>query len=400
MKGERLMGTFFKKLLTTLSLREPFGSDLKDSSEPLHSPENQIRNEIIRLKGKSLLDFPSNFTVIDIETTGLMPTYSKIIEIGAVKVRNWEIVDTFQALIYPILDYDSYNEEIINDYEDDDIYDEDDYEDDDECPDELLNDLENYIPYKIEEMTGLTIYDLITKGEKIDKVLEDFHNFIDANEIIMAHNANFDINFIYDNLLSIHNKHFNNDYIDTLRLSRQIFPELERHKLPILMNFFDLDYQVHHRSIDDCLSCFAIYKKCYQNILERYQDVEVWKQSLRYKKPSEQMTAPTDETINKNSTFYDKLCVFTGDLSLFENKKTAMQQVVNLGGTVKDNITKKTDFLIIGTDTYQNYLNGEQTGKIKKAFEFNNKGSNIKFLSENEFNDVLIKENKVNTKNQ
>lgn len=375
------------KTIATLSLSIP----LEESMDWSPSYE-KTTEKTTRLKGESLLDFPSNFTVIDIETTGLMPTYCEIIEIGAVKVRNWEIVDTFQALIYPILDYDSYKEEIINDYEDDDIYDEDDYDEDDDCPDELLNDLENYIPYKIEEMTGLTIYDLITKGEQIDKVLEDFHNFIGDNEIIMAHNANFDINFIYDNLLSIHNKHFNNDFIDTLRLSKRLFPDFENHKLKTLVSNLNLDVTVSHRSIDDCFTCFEVYKKCHEHVTSNFLSVQEWLNSLKknYSQPSKQVIIPTSsENFDKESIIFDKVCVMTGALSNGMHKKEVMQAIVNLGGHVADNVTKKTEVLIVGQETYDDYLKGIKTGKLKKASELIEKGQEILIISESDFFELI-----------
>ena len=52
-------------------------------------------------KGNSLLEFPDSFVSIDIETTGLDPSIDQIIEVGAVKVQNNEVIDTFSSLINP-----------------------------------------------------------------------------------------------------------------------------------------------------------------------------------------------------------------------------------------------------------------------------------------------------------
>lgn len=52
-------------------------------------------------KGNSLLTFPDDFTIIDLETTGLDPTFDEIIEVGAIRVRNGNVTDTFSSLVKP-----------------------------------------------------------------------------------------------------------------------------------------------------------------------------------------------------------------------------------------------------------------------------------------------------------
>ena len=61
-----------------------------------------------REKGKSLLDFPSNYVLFDIETTGLDPEYDEIIEIGAIKVDNNKVMDEFHSLIKPDNEIDEF----------------------------------------------------------------------------------------------------------------------------------------------------------------------------------------------------------------------------------------------------------------------------------------------------
>ncbi len=52
-------------------------------------------------KGNSLIDFPLEYTVIDLETTGLDPEYNDIIEISAIKYKNCEEIDRFTSLVQP-----------------------------------------------------------------------------------------------------------------------------------------------------------------------------------------------------------------------------------------------------------------------------------------------------------
>lgn len=50
-------------------------------------------------KGNSLIEFLDNYVVVDIETTGFSPVANEIIEIGALKVVNNEVIDEFNVLI-------------------------------------------------------------------------------------------------------------------------------------------------------------------------------------------------------------------------------------------------------------------------------------------------------------
>ena len=61
------------------------------------SKNNNIRPN----KGQSLIAFPNDYTVVDIETTGLSPEYDSIIEISALKVKDNVIIDKFTTLVNP-----------------------------------------------------------------------------------------------------------------------------------------------------------------------------------------------------------------------------------------------------------------------------------------------------------
>ena len=111
-------------------------------------------------KGQSLLLFPNEYIVFDIETTGLDASYDEIIEIGALKIKNNEIVDKFTSLIKPKYPIDEF----------------------------------------ITELTGIT-NEMVKDAPLINEVLPRFIDFI-GDEILVGHNINFDINFVYDNLFA------------------------------------------------------------------------------------------------------------------------------------------------------------------------------------------------------
>ena len=170
------------------------------------------------LKGKSLIEFPNKYIAFDIETTGLDPMYDEIIEIGAIKIENGKEIETFSTLIKP--EYE------INDF--------------------------------ITELTGIT-NEMVQNAPKIDEVLPEFMNFI-QDSIILGHNVNFDINFIYDNLINEDMHPIINDFIDTLRLSRRLLPELKHRRLSDLANYYNIDTTGSHRSLTDVRITIDIFK--------------------------------------------------------------------------------------------------------------------------------------------
>ncbi|GAE87503.1 DNA polymerase III alpha subunit [Acetivibrio straminisolvens JCM 21531] len=145
------------------------------------------------------------FVVFDIETTGLSADKDKITEIGAVKIKEGKIVDTFSTFVNP------------------------------EIP----------IPELIVNLTGITD-DLVADAPTIDKALPQFLEFV-GNSPLVAHNAVFDTGFIRYNAFLM-NKNVENPVIDTLELSRQMFPELKKHKLDIVAKHLGVSLENHHRA--------------------------------------------------------------------------------------------------------------------------------------------------------
>lgn len=170
-----------------------------------------------RNKGKCLNEFPSDYTVVDIETTGLSPDKCEIIEISALKVREDKVVEEFSSLIKP--------SKQINPF--------------------------------IVRLTGITD-EMVASAPKINTVLPDFMSFV-SDDYILGHNVNFDINFIYDNWKKYFKKEFNNDFVDTMRLSR-IHCDLPSHKLKSLAKHYNVSIEGHHRALVDCNITHKIYQ--------------------------------------------------------------------------------------------------------------------------------------------
>ncbi len=175
------------------------------------------------MKEHSLED---DFVVFDIETTGLNPHQDKITEIGAVKVRNGQIVDRFSTFVNPGVS----------------------------------------IPSFIVKLTGITD-DMVKDAPPVEQVLNEFMEFIQGS-VLVAHNANFDVGFIKQNAKLMGEK-VKNPYIDTLELCRKMFPELGRYKLNIVAKHLKIELENHHRAVDDSMATAKIFMHCINMLKEK-----------------------------------------------------------------------------------------------------------------------------------
>lgn len=300
-------------------------------------------------KGNSLLTFPDDFTIIDLETTGLDPTFDEIIEVGAIRVRNGNVTDTFSSLVKPEKEVDAF----------------------------------------ITEITGIT-NEMLADAPSISEIFPDFLSFM-SNDIIVGHNVNFDINFVYDTNSKLYNQYFSNSFTDTLRLSRRLLPELEHHRLKDLINHFEIDIERQHRSLDDCKATLECYNKLKSLAVEKYDTLDNFyiKNKSKCKKRldlSQIKTAVTE--FDEDNPFFEKVCVFTGVLEKMK-RSDAAQLVVDLGGICGNSVTKKTNYLILGNNDYCPTIRDGKSTKQKKAEELKLKGNDIEIISENTFYDML-----------
>lgn len=168
---------------------------------------------------KNQLFLSSDYTVIHIETTGLDKKYDEIIEISAIKFRNDNEIEKFSKLCRPFMP----------------------------LSDESIN------------LTGITNELLEVKGLPIESVILDFFNFV-GDDVLIGHNIkNFDLKFINRILDQKCNLCLVNDYIDTLSLSQEIFPQMPDYKLKALCKELQLPI-FSHRGLDDCIAIAALYK--------------------------------------------------------------------------------------------------------------------------------------------
>lgn len=296
-------------------------------------------------KGQSMIAFPADYVVIDIETTGLDPTYCDIIEVSAIKYSAGAVVDRFSSLVK--------SPEPLDDY--------------------------------IVQLTGITDSMLENAPAACD-VLPQFFDFV-SNSVLVGYNVNFDINFLYDKLndLSIV---FSNSFIDVMRIARRMLPDLKNHKLLTVASHFGIEPETAHRSLADCETCNACFVSLQNTIIEKYGFLDNFKISATPHNLKASDITATNDNIDATHPLYGKVCVFTGTLERMLRKE-AMQLVVNVGGICGDSVTQKTNYLILGNNDYCTSIKDGKSSKQKKAEALALKGNDIQIISENVFYDMI-----------
>ena len=162
------------------------------------------------------MTIPKEFIVLDLETTGSHPMNNEIIEIGAIKVIDGKIVDTFSRLV---------------------------------CPREE-------IPEYVSMLTGITP-DMVAKAPPIEKVLPSFIKFCE-DYVIVGHNV---ILFDYRMLKAKANRQgytFEKSGIDTLIIARNCLGNLPSRKLGDLCQYYGIDLIHAHRALDDAKATYEL----------------------------------------------------------------------------------------------------------------------------------------------
>jgi len=170
-------------------------------------------------KGRSTLDIPGEYIVIDLETTGFSPENNEIIEFAGVKVVDGRKIESMSILI---------------------------------CPKKKIS----------EEITDITGIDnnMVKNSPSIESVLPEILDYI-GDSIIVGHNVNFDVNFLYEASMRVLGKPLKNDFLDTMRMSKKLYPEMPHHRLADLIKKFSVGDVVEHRALGDAEQTLECLKK-------------------------------------------------------------------------------------------------------------------------------------------
>ncbi len=245
------------------------------------------------------------YVVYDLETTGFQIEYQEIIEIGAVKIKNGEIIDTFSEFVKP----------------------------------------SKLISTKISELTNIT-NEMVEDAKPITDVLPRFRDFFNGC-CLVGHNINFDNGFLFYNLNKL-NINFNyNGVIDTLNIARSFYSSiLKRYNLKDVSKAFKVKLSAHHRAVNDSdatANVFIVMLRDFKkmNILT-YKDIdlnvnkqEIWKGMI----PKHINVLALNETGLKN---------------LFRLVSDSLTKHVHKGPRMfKSDILKYKEGLIVGSGCYK-----------------------------------------------
>ena len=157
-----------------------------------------------------------NYTVIDLEMTGLSAKNDKIIEIGAARVRDGIVTDTISTLVNPRV----------------------------------------HIPQRVQELTGITDVDVENAAE-MDEAVENLLDFIGA-DVILGQNVTFDYSFLKQWAVN-HKRTLELKAYDTLKIARKCLPAEQSKKLEDLCIYFGVNRENAHRALDDALETKEIF---------------------------------------------------------------------------------------------------------------------------------------------
>lgn len=220
-KIENKIEDIVKKTTTTESetienCQEVYNYVKVDTFKQKQDPNRTIEGTI----GKRIELPVKNYTVVDIETTGINHFADVIIEVGAVKYIDGKEVSRYSSLVYTDIK----------------------------------------ISKKITDLTGISSELLAQEGRNIKEVVGELREFL-ADDIVVGHNfATFDSKFLEDAFALHLGCHFSNDYIDTLYLARDKRRDLKHHSLETLSEEYGIDYSNAHRAVEDCVINHYVYE--------------------------------------------------------------------------------------------------------------------------------------------
>lgn len=183
-----------------------------------------VKTELIN--GQKFYRFISlhDFVVLDIETTGLSPLYSEIINIGAIRFRNNLPVEQFDVLVKPF----------------------------------------SSIPREIIALTGIT-NEMVRQAPPIKEVLPKLIEFL-GEDIILGHNVRFDLGFINNAMLKYGFDNFITTYVDTMQIARRFRKHNSLENL--VRDYVNSNYVEQHTGLDDALNTARVFYRFKQMLAD------------------------------------------------------------------------------------------------------------------------------------
>lgn len=201
------------------------------------------------------------YVALDLETTGLSPEKNQILEIGALKVENGIVVDTYETLV--------------------------------QCPQK--------IDVRIQELTGITD-EMAAGGITEEQAINELMDFC-RGYVLLGHNIPFDYGFVKATAYR-HGIKYYAKVIDTLRIARKFLAHLEKKSLEYLCHHYHIETKASHRALEDARASMELYKIMCREFPQEKEIFEAKEIQKKIKK--------TDPITEAQKSYLKKLCVYHG----------------------------------------------------------------------------------------
>ena len=288
---------------------------------------NDVDDRVV-VHGSADMEFDGEYVAFDLETTGLSSQKDEIIEIGAVRMQGGKELERFQTFVNP----------------------------------------RRRLEQKIVELTGITDA-MLADAPNIETVLPEFLEFV-GDRVLVAHNADFDTGFIREACRK-QGLPYGFTSVDTLILSQNLLPHLNKFKLDVVSNALSLPDFNHHRAGDDAVTCGLIFHKLTDKLreleLSRLQEINPAMMGLRSQSRIDNRHARHIILFAKNQVGLRNLYHLISDANLKYFKRVPR--------IPKSELLRYREGLIIGSaceagELFQAILDNKCEDEVKRLAEF------------------------------
>lgn len=226
------------------------------------------------------------------------------------------------------------------------------------------------------------------------------------NNILVAHNASFDISVLRRSLELYEIPEPDFDFLCTYRIAQSAFPSSGSYRLNMICTRMGIQLENHHNAADDSDACANIL--CSLMEQEEITTMDELKKKFlispgycrdtdyapcRCKKKTSSSHTKIDKASSCSPIYFDedfngKNFVFTGTLMSMPRSQ-ATDIVIKCGGKLQNAITQKTDYLVVGIQDFKQLAGHTESTKMRKAYEVQQKGGDIKIIGEDEFVNMI-----------
>jgi len=257
-------------------------------------------------------------------------------------------------------------------------------------------------PYNV-WIHGITEDDVAEQPE-FNELWDTFRPFLEGAQVVVAHNASFDMSVLRHTLSDYGIPFPAFDYSCTRIIAKKSWPGLLSYGLKPIAEMLGIEFE-HHQVEQDAVACATVALHAGEKFgansfqaLNDHLDIRNGKLLVDGYRPVQSSRSsggggriiiselvPTTNTFDTEHPFYDRMFAFTGKLQSM-TREEAMQKVIDIGGRCNNGVTAETNFLVLGDQDFRKLSPNEtKSSKMKKAETIIAKGADLEVISENEF---------------